>query len=91
MTIFGPSQLVQVKYDEFLAEGSNKEALAHFLHAEWTKTQLDQDVDVVIAFSTVCHIIKYKKNLLPECNQVFNLSSNHARRQARECFCMQGM
>ena len=90
VTIFGSSQRVPVKYDEFLANGSNKEALAQFLHIEWSKTQLEQEIDVVIAFAKVCHIIKYRQNLLPECSQILNLSSNHEEADTR-MFYMQGM
>lgn len=83
VTIFSAAQPVPVKYSEFLAVGSNKEALVRFLHEEWSRSYLDNNIDIAIGYSTVCYLISFKVNERPQSKQIANLSTDHEEADTR--------
>lgn len=57
--LFVANQKVPVNLDDFLAVGSNKEALVRFLYKHWPTVNLEVNMTVVIAFDKVCVQIMY--------------------------------
>lgn len=76
--IGSPAQKTPKQFKKFLANGSNKEALVHFLFKEWASVDpaLLKGISLIMTHGEMCHNINCENNILL-INEIPELRSDH--------------
>lgn len=84
VSVYGPQQKIPVKFADFLAVGDNKRSLVKFICEEWSKTSLEMDIVIAVAYETECVQLEFSKNGgAPIATKLTSLNTDHEEADTR--------